>query len=75
MMRWIVAIATIAVVAAITYLALTGELTANLVVATSVGVFFSVVLGCGLFAIAWFSRKSGHDESVSDATKSERERR
>lgn len=74
MMRWIVAIAVVAAGLAIAYLGLTGDLTANLVIATSLGVFFTVVLGCGLFAIAWFSRKSGHDEAVSEATRSERER-
>jgi hypothetical protein len=50
------------------YLGLTGSLDANLVIATVVGVFFSVILGCGLFAAAFFSDKSGHDQSVSDAT-------
>jgi hypothetical protein len=38
------------------------------VIATVVGVFFSVILGCGLFAAAFFSDKSGHDQSVSEAT-------
>jgi hypothetical protein len=27
-----------------------------------------VLLGCGLFALSFFSDKSGHDQSVSDAT-------
>ena len=39
-----------------------------LVVATILGVFFSVLLGCGLFALSFFSDKSGHDQSVRDAT-------
>jgi len=42
--------------------------------ATTLGVFFSVLLGCGLFAAAFFSDKSGHDRNVTDASKSERER-
>jgi hypothetical protein len=45
------------------------------VVATTLGVFFSVVLGCGLFAAAFFSDKSGIDQQVSDATLKERERK
>ena len=53
---------------AIAYLASTGELYFHLVVATILGVFFSVLLGCGLFALSFFSDKSGHDQSVSDAT-------
>jgi len=32
-------------------------------------VFFSVLLGCGLFALSFFSDKSGYDQSVSDATR------
>jgi hypothetical protein len=46
-----------------------------MVIATTLGVFFSVVLGCGLFAAAFFSDKSGVDQSISDATKDERERK
>ena len=65
---WIGIIAVLTVAGALTYLALTGEIDANLVIATTLGVFFSVLLGCGLFAAAFFSDKSGHDQSVSDAT-------
>jgi len=65
---WIVAVAVVMVAGALTYLALTGDLEANLVIATVIGVFFSVLLGCGLFAAAFFSDKSGHDQSVNDAT-------
>ena len=53
---------------AIAYLAATGELYIHHVVATILGVFFSVLLGCGLFALSFFSDKSGHDQSVRDAT-------
>jgi hypothetical protein len=75
MMRWIVVIAVVAVAVAITYLGATGELSANLVIATALGVFFTVVVGCGLLAVTFLSSKAGYDEAVSDATKSERERR
>jgi lipopolysaccharide export LptBFGC system permease protein LptF len=67
-MIWIAVIAVVMVGLALAYLRLTGDLDANLVIATVLGVFFSVVLGCGLFAAAFFSDKSGHDQSVSDAT-------
>jgi hypothetical protein len=67
-MIWIAVIAVIMVAGALTYLGMTGDLDANLVIATVLGVFFSVLLGCGLFAAAFFSDKSGHDQSVSDAT-------
>lgn len=68
MVRWIAAIGVLMAVGAIVYLAATGELTFHLVVATVLGVFFSVLLGCGLFALSFFSDKSGHDTSVRDAT-------
>ena len=68
MARWIAAIGVLMAVGAIAYLAVTGELYFHLVVATVLGVFFSVLLGCGLFALSFFSDKSGHDQSVSDAT-------
>lgn len=74
-LKWIVIIAVLMVVGALIYLYLTAGLDVNTVIATTVGVFFSVVLGCGLFAAAFFSDKSGIDQQVSDATLEERERR
>jgi len=68
MVKWITAIGVVMAIGAIIYLALTGELYLHLVVATVLGVFFSVLLGCGLFALSFFSDKSGHDASVRDAT-------
>ena len=72
-MKWIIGIGVVMAIGAIVYLALTGELYLHLVVATLGGVFFSVLLGCGLFALSFFSDKSGHDRSVDDATRTERE--
>jgi heme O synthase-like polyprenyltransferase len=72
-MKWIVLIAVLMVAGALAYLAATGDLSFNLVVATVFGVFFSVLLGCGLFAAAFFSDKSGHDQSITDATRSRRD--
>jgi hypothetical protein len=40
-----------------------------MVLATIAGVFLSVVIGCGLFAAAFFSDQSGHDRDVTDATR------
>jgi hypothetical protein len=73
-MVWIALIAVLMVAGALTYLYFTSSLDANTVVATTLGVFFSVLLGCGLFAAAFFSAKSGYDQNVTDATKSERDR-
>lgn len=69
MVLWIVAIGVLMAVGAIAYLASSGELHVHMVVATLGGVFFSVVLGCGLMAASFFSDKSGHDQVVTDATR------
>ena len=74
MIKWIVAIAVVMVALALLYLRLTGGLTVNLVIATVLGVFLSVLLGCGLFAASFYSDKSGHDQSISDATRRERDK-
>jgi hypothetical protein len=74
-MIWIAAIAVLMVAGALTYLYLFSTLDLSTVIATTVGVFVSVLLGCGLFAAAFFSDKSGYDEKVTDVTKSEREKK
>ena len=74
-MKWIAVIAVLMVVVALTYLYETSTLDTSTVIATTFGVFFSVLLGCGLFAAAFFSDKSGYDQNVTDVTKSERERK
>jgi len=71
-MKWIAVIAVLMVAGALIYLYLTSSLDASTVIATTLGVFFSVLLGCGLFAAAFFSDKSGYDQNVTDVTKSER---
>ncbi|HEX3422428.1 MAG TPA: hypothetical protein VHS33_03375 [Sphingomicrobium sp.] len=73
-LKWIVVVAVLMVAGALFYLYVTGGLDVNTVIATTLGVFFSIVLGCGLFAAAFFSDKSGIDQQVSDATREERER-
>jgi hypothetical protein len=73
-MKWIAIIAVLMVAGALTYLKLFSTLDTVAVVATTFGVFFSVLLGCGLFAAAFFSDKSGLDQKVTDVTSSERKR-
>ena len=68
MMKWIVAIAVVMVAGALAFEASQGPLYPHMVVATILGVFFSMVLGGGLFALAFFSDKSGHDEAVRGTT-------
>lgn len=69
MVSWIAAAGVLMVVGALSYLGSQGELYLHMVIATILGVFFSTLLGCGLFALAFFSDKSGHDEDVTDSTR------
>jgi len=69
MMKWILIAAVLMVVAALLYLVATGDLTRDMVIATVIGVFFSVLLGSGLMAASYFSAKSGHDRDVGDAAR------
>jgi hypothetical protein len=73
-LKWIALVAVLMVAAALIYLYLFSTLDVNTVIATTLGVFFSVLLGCGLFAAAFFSSKSGYDQSVDDITRSERDK-
>lgn len=73
MIAWIALAGVLMVIGALWYISLYEPLRLHMVVATVLGVFFSILLGCGLFAAAFFSDKSGHDREVTDATRSERE--
>jgi uncharacterized membrane protein YbjE (DUF340 family) len=68
-MKWIVFLAVLMVAGALTFLHVFATLDTHMVIAVTFGVFFSMVLGCGLFAAAFFSDKSGHDASVDDSTR------
>lgn len=68
-MRWIVVAGVLMVAGSLWYLSLYGPLRPNMVIATTLGVFLSMLLGCGLFAAAFFSAKSGHDQGVTDSTR------
>ncbi|RXZ64939.1 hypothetical protein [Pelagerythrobacter rhizovicinus] len=68
MAKWITLAGVLMVIAALVYLYLVGTWTVHAVVATILGVFVSVLLGCGLFALAFFSDKSGHDRDVTRTT-------
>lgn len=69
MMAWIALAGVIMVAGALWYISRYEPLRLHMVVATVLGVFFSVLLGSGLFAAAFFSDKSGHDRDVTDATR------
>ena len=68
MVKWIAVAGVLMVIGALAYLRQMDAWSVHSVVATILGVFVSVLLGCGLFALAFFSDKSGHDEDVSIAT-------
>jgi len=65
MLKWIALIGVVMVVGALIFLDQMDAWSFHAVIATILGVFFSVLLGCGLFALAFFSDKSGHDEDVT----------
>ncbi len=67
MLKWIGLAAVLMVIVALAYLKAMGSVTVHTVAATILGVLFSVLLGCGLFALAFFSSKSGHDDDVNSA--------
>jgi hypothetical protein len=73
MVKWIAVVAALMVIGALAYLDAMGDLSLHVVIATVLGVFLSVLLGSGLFALAFFSDKSGHDDTVKNATRSQRE--
>ena len=64
-MKWIALIAVLMVAGSLTYLYLYSTLDVSTVIAVTFGVFLSILLGCGLFAAAFFSANSGYDESVT----------
>jgi hypothetical protein len=71
MIAWIAAAGVVMVIGALWYLSLYDALYPSAILATIGGVFLSVLLGCGLFAAAFYSDKSGHDRDVTEATKQE----
>ena len=68
MVKWIAFAGVVMVIGALVYLRLMDAWSLHAVIATVVGVFVSVLLGCGLFALAFFSDKSGHDEDARNST-------
>jgi hypothetical protein len=50
---------------ALVYLNAMGAWSVHAVIATVLGAFISMLLGCGIFALAFFSDNGGHDEDVT----------
>lgn len=72
MLGWIALVGALMTVGALWYISLFGPLNAVNVTATVGGVFLSVLLGCGLFSLDFYSSKSGHDERSRRATDRQR---
>lgn len=68
-LRWIVGTAVVMIPLALWYVSLFGALTTHAIIATTLGVSISILLGSSLFAAAFFSAHSGHDQTVTDATR------
>lgn len=65
MLAAITALGILTTAGALYFLWVLGEWNIHAIVATVLGVFISMLLGCGLFALAFFSDKSGHDDEVT----------
>jgi hypothetical protein len=61
----IAAAGLVAAVLAVAVLAATGPITVHLVIAVMLGTFFSIALGGGLFALSFFSARSGIDAEAA----------
>lgn len=68
MVGWISLVGVLMVAGSLWYISLFGPLNVVNVTATTAGVFVSVLLGCFLFSLGFYSSKSGHDERSRDAT-------
>jgi hypothetical protein len=66
MMKWMCLAALLAVLAALLYLKVSGTpMPINLVIATSLGVGLSVLLGTALMGLVFLSDSGGHDDAAA----------
>jgi uncharacterized protein (DUF2062 family) len=66
MMRWMALVALAAVIAALAYLKATGTpMPLHMVIATSLGVFLTILVDTGLMGLVFLSDSSGHDDAAS----------
>jgi uncharacterized protein (DUF2062 family) len=72
MMRWMALAALLAVIAALAFLRATGTpMPIHMVIATSLGVGLSVLLGTGLMGLVFLSDTGGHDDAASGRSDSQ----
>ena len=66
-MRWMTLLAIACVIAALIYFHFGGNpVPVHMVIAASLGVFLTVMLGTGLMSLVFLSSGSGHDEDAAD---------
>lgn len=66
-MSWMLALAILCVAATLCYLRLaTGSLPLQMAIASSAGVFLTVLVGTGLMSLVFLSAGTGHDADVID---------
>ena len=66
MMRWMALVSVLTVIAALAYLKATGTpMPLHMVIATSLGVGLSVLLGTALMGLLFLSDAGGHDDAAS----------
>ena len=67
LMVWTVVTGILMSIAAVSFLSYAaGPMTGAMLVASVLGVFFSVFLGAGLMAVGFLSSNSGHDQNAAD---------
>jgi hypothetical protein len=69
---WIVVAGLVTAAVAVAVLAATGPVTFNLALAVALGVFFTFVLGGGLFAVSFYSDRSGYDRDAANSGEADR---
>ncbi len=62
---WIAVAGLVAAGLAVAALAATGPITFHLALAVAIGTFFTIALGGGLFALSFFSARSGYDSDAA----------
>lgn len=65
LITYTIAAGVLMVIGAIYYMSLVGPLTPTTIIATTLGVFFSVLVGAGLMALGFLSSNSGHDDRAA----------
>ena len=65
-MRWMTLLGLVCVIGALAYLYMGGTpMNVQMVIATALGVFFTVLVGTGLMTLVFLSSSSGHDEQAA----------